>query len=436
MRLLAPLGVTVLLALAACSSGGGGAGNAGGGAPGGGGGGGGGAGGPPGAGARAGGRGPTGPAEVSYVVLSPQSAALKVELPGRTVAVRVAQVRPQVTGIVQQRLFTEGSTVRAGQPLYQLDPGVYRATRDSAAAALAKSKATLRTVQLRAERYTKLAASGVISQQDRDDITAQLGQAEADVGTTTAALQAADINLAYTRIVAPISGRIATSDVTEGALVTANQAAALTSIQQLDPMYVDFTQSADEVLRLQKRFDSGELKRAANNRAQVHIVLGDGSPYPQPGALEVTGVSVSQDTGAITLRAVVPNSAGRLLPGMFVRVTLDQATTDKAILAPQRAVMRDANGEPYVFVLAEGDKAARRPIRVASESGNDWIVTAGLSAGDKLIVDGIQRVRDGETVRVAAGGNSSGGPDARGAGGPARGATGMSGTGGAAGTAR
>lgn len=402
MRPLAVLGVCALAALAACSGGtsgsatapGGGAGGAGpGGGPG--------AGAGPGAGgARGGARGAGGPAEVGFIVLAPQRAALTAELPGRTVAVRVAQVRPQVTGIIQKRLFTEGTQVRAGQPLYQLDPGTYRAARESAAAAVAKAEATLRTVQLRAERYTKLLAAGVISKQERDDVTANLGQAEADVGTARAALHTADINLAYTRIVAPISGRVEVSNVTEGALVTANQAAELTTVQQLDPIFVDLTQSADDLLRLRQQFNSGAMKRVSGNRAQVRIVLGDGTVYPEPGTLEFTGVSVSTGTGAVILRAVVPNKGGQLMPGLFVRAVLEQGVSDSALLAPQRSVLRDEDGEPIAYVVDAQNKVQRRSLVTGGTSGNNWLVTSGLASGDRLVVDGLQRIKDGDTVRA------------------------------------
>lgn len=389
MRPSVLIGVCVLFVLAACSGGTGDSGSAAG------------AGGPAGAGIAAGRGGARGPAEVSVVVMAPQRAAITAELPGRTVAVRVAQVRPQVSGIVQQRLFTEGAYVRAGQPLYQLDPGTYRAARDSAAANLGKTQAQLKTVQLRSERVTKLFAAGMISQQERDDSLASLAQSEADVGASKAALQSAEINLAYTRIVAPISGRIATSEVTEGALVTANQQTALTTIQQLDPIYVDLTQSSDELLRLRQQFDNGALTRIGANRVPVRIVLGDGSTYPLPGTLEFTGLTVSEGTGAITLRASVPNPETRLLPGMFVRARLEQGISDAALLVPQRSVQRDGNGQPYVFLVGGDNKIERRSIRTGGNVGNDWLVDSGLKAGDRVVVEGLQRVKDGDTVRVA-----------------------------------
>ena len=357
-----------------------------------------------GGGGRGGRGGPRGPAEVSVLVMAPQRAALTTELPGRTVSTRIAQVRPQVSGIVQKRLFTEGAYVKAGQPLYQLDPGSYRAARDSAAAALTKAEAQVRIAQLRADRYTKLAASGVISQQDRDDVMSNLATAEADVGTAKAALESAEINLAYTRIVAPISGRIDVSSVTEGALVTANQTAELTTVQQLDPIYVDLTQSADDLLRLRQQFVSGAVKRVSNDRAQVRILLSDGSVYPQPGTLEFTGVSVGTGTGAIVLRASVPNPNGQLLPGMFVRAALQQGVSEAALLAPQRGVQRDQNGAPYVFVVDAGGKVQQRVITTGGSVGDAWLVTSGLAAGDRVVVEGLQRIKDGDTVKVMSSG--------------------------------
>jgi len=353
-----------------------------------------------GGGGRGGRGGSHGPAEVSVLVMTPQRAALTTELPGRTVSTRIAQVRPQVSGIVQKRLFTEGAYVKAGQPLYQLEPGSYRAARDSAAAALNKAEAQLRIAQLRADRYTKLAASGVISQQDRDDVMSNLATAEADVGTAKAALQTAEINLAYTHIVAPISGRIDVSSVTEGALVTANQTAELTTVQQLDPIYVDLTQSADDLLRLRQQFVSGAVKRVSNDRAQVRILLSDGSVYPQPGTLEFTGVSVGTGTGAIVLRASVPNPNGQLLPGMFVRAALQQGVSEAALLAPQRSVQRDQNGAPYAFVVDAAGKVQQRAITTGGSVGDNWLVTSGLAAGDRVVVEGLQRIKDGDTVKV------------------------------------
>jgi membrane fusion protein (multidrug efflux system) len=332
--------------------------------------------------------------------MQPQRAAVSVELPGRTVAFRIAQVRPQISGIIQKRLFNEGANVAAGQALYQIEPGTYRATHDSASAAVAKAEANALTVKLRYERYLKLAESGVVSQQDRDDVTANLRQSEADLANARASLQAATINLNYTRIVAPISGRIATSEYTEGALVTTNQTAPLTTVTQLNPMYVDLTQSSNDLLRLRAQFASGALMRDKNNQARVKIVLGDGSTYPQAGVLEFTGVTVSETTGAITLRAVVPNPDGILLPGMYVRALLEQGVDDKALLAPQRAVSRTVAGDATALVAAADGKIEQRTLTLGSPVGDSWQVVSGLSAGDRLVVDGLQKVKVGDTAKI------------------------------------
>ena len=339
------------------------------------------------------------PAEVGIVVLAPQRAELNVELSGRTVAYRIAQVRPQITGIIQKRLFTEGANVTAGQPLYQIEPGTYRAARDSAQAAVAKAEANHQTARLRYQRIDKLAGSGLASQQDRDDVTANLQQSEADLEIARAALESAQINLAYTHIVAPIAGRIATSAYTEGALVTANQAAALTTVQQLDPIYVDVSQSSADVLRLQRQIAAGAIKRAASGATRVQILLEDGSLYPLEGTLEFTGVTVSESTGAITLRAVVPNPKGQLLPGTYVRAVVQQAVDEQAILAPQSVVSRDENGEPVALVVDPDNRVEQRVLKTNGVVGDKWLITEGLAAGDRLIVDGRQKVKAGDVVR-------------------------------------
>jgi len=341
------------------------------------------------------------PTEVGVLIMQPQRAELTTELPGRTVAFRIAQVRPQITGIIQKRLFTEGSYVKAGQPLYQIDAGTYRAAHDSARAAVSKAEANALTAKLRYDRYLKLAESGVVSQQDRDDVTANLRQAEADLATAKASLANASINLAYTRIEAPISGRIATSEYTEGALVTANQTNPLTTVQQLNPIYVDLTQSSADVLRFRQQLEGGSIKRSGANQAKVRLRLEDGSLYAHEGTLEFTGVTVSETTGAITLRAVVPNPAGELLPGMYVRAVVEQGVDEDAILAPQNSVTRDENGEPVALVVTADNKVERRALRTANAIGNFWRITEGLKAGDRLITEGGQKVKPGDVVRPA-----------------------------------
>ncbi len=337
--------------------------------------------------------------EVGIIVVQPQRASISTLLPGRTVAYRIAQVRPQVSGIIKQRLYTEGALVASGQPLYQLDPAPYQAAADSARAALAKADANALTTRQKYERYQKLALSGDVSQQDRDDVTANLRQAEADQATAHAAVETAQINLGYTRIVAPIAGRTATSTYTEGALVTANQDNALTTVQQYDPMYVDLAQPAADVLRLRQQFSAGRLKRTDERGARVQLLLEDGSLYPREGRLEFTGVTVSESTGAITLRAVFPNPEGTLLPGMFVRAELDQATDDSALLLPQQAVNRDPRGGAFALLVGAGDRVEQRDLNVEAAGANLWRVSTGLSRGDRVIVQGQQKAHVGAAVR-------------------------------------
>jgi len=308
-----------------------------------------------------------------------------------------------VSGIIQRRLFTEGALVAAGQPLYQLDPAPYQAASDSAQAQVASADANELAVRLKHDRYLKLASAGDVSQQDRDDITASLRQAEAQQAVARAALETARINLGYTRIVAPISGRIATSAFTEGALVTANQDAPLTTVQQYAPMYVDLTQSAAEVLRLRRQLAAGSLARTsanAANGANVRLQLEDGSIYAETGRLEFTGVTESESTGAITLRAVFPNADGALLPGMYVRALLAEGVAHSALLVPQQAVSRNARGDATVLVVDRGNHVELRDVQLEAAAGNQWRVLAGLAAGERIIVQGQQKVRPGDAVRA------------------------------------
>jgi membrane fusion protein, multidrug efflux system len=325
--------------------------------------------------------------EVGIVVVQPQRVTITTQLPGRTVAYRIAQVRPQVSGIIKQRLFAEGAEVKAGQPLYQLDPAPYQAAYDSAQAAVSKAEANLLTVRLKYERYQKLAATGDVSQQDRDDVTASLSQAQADQKTALSALETARINLAYTRIVAPIEGRTATSVYTEGALVTANQDSPLTTVQQYSPMYVDMTQPAAEVMRLRSQLASGRLKNADTHSASVRLLMDDGTFYSLEGRLEFTGVTVSESTGAITLRAVFPNPDGVLLPGMYVRAQLAEAIDERALMLPQQAVSRDQRGEATTLVVGPDNKVQLRALTV-EPAADKWRVIAGLQPGERVIVQG------------------------------------------------
>jgi len=339
--------------------------------------------------------------EVGFLVMAPQRLTLGTQLPGRTVAFRIAQVRPQVSGIIKQRLYTEGANVTAGQALYALDAAPFKAAYDSAQAAVAKADANELTVRLRFERYQKLAASGDVSQQDRDDVTANLSQAQADQATARAALETARINLGYTRIVAPIAGRTGTSAFTEGALVTANQDSPLTTVQQYDPMYVDLSQSVTELLKVRAEFAAGRLRRADDHSAAVRLQLDDGSEYAHDGRLEFTGVSVSESTGAVTLRAIFPNPEGRLLPGMYVRAQVSQGVDDTALVVPQQAVARDARGEATALVVGADDKVELRTLKVSEAGNNQWRVDTGLKNGDRVIVQGLLNLRPGTKVKAS-----------------------------------
>ncbi|NVN93229.1 MAG: efflux RND transporter periplasmic adaptor subunit [Desulfuromonadales bacterium] len=355
---------------------------------------------------------PPPPPEVGVVVIQPRRVELTTELPGRTAAYLTAEVRPQVTGIVQNRLFTEGSDVKAGQALYQIDPATYRAAHASARAALSRAEAVLVSIRLKAERYKELVKINAVSQQDYDDAHAALKQAEADVEAAKAALESARINLAYTRVTAPISGRIGRSTVTSGALVTANQTAALSTIQHLGSMYVDVTQSSAELLKLKQNLASGLLKQGGANQARVKLLLEDGSAYPLPGSLKFSEVTVDQSTGSITLRALFPNPKQTLLPGMFVRAILEEGVSENAILIPQRGVTRNPKGEAVVMVVGAEEKAEQRPIKVSRTVGDNWLVSEGMKAGDRVIVEGLQRARQGTVVKAVPFGSKPAAPPA------------------------
>lgn len=354
-----------------------------------------------GCGKKQGGMPPAGPPEVGVITVQPQRVALTTELSGRTAPYMIAEVRPQVGGIIKKRLFTEGSDVHAGQVLYQIDPASYEAAFASAKATQARAEATLVSVRLKAERYRDLVKIKAVSQQDNDDAQATLKQAEADVASAKAAVETARINLAYTKITAPISGRIGRSTVTEGALVTASQAAALATIQQLSTMYVDVTQSSAELLRLKQNLASGIVKKDSAGQARVKLVLEDGSPYPLSGTLKFSEVTVDQSTGSITLRAVFPNPKQILLPGMFVRAVVEEGVNDQALLVPQRGVTRNQKGEAMVMVVGAEEKAEPRVIQVVRTVGENWLVSDGLKAGDRVILEGLQRARPGTTVKAA-----------------------------------
>lgn len=336
---------------------------------------------------------------VGIVVATAEPVQLTTELPGRTAAYMVAELRPQVTGIVQKRLFTEGSTVKAGQTLYQIDPATYRATFESAKASLARAEANVYSARLKAQRYADLVKVEAVSKQANDDAIAALKQAEADVASARAAVEKARIDVGFTAVTSPIAGRIGRSSVTAGALVTANQADALATVQQLDPIYVDLTQSSAELLRLKRDLAEGKLQRVAGKAVPVRLVLEDGSEYASEGRLEFSEVSVDSDTGSVTLRAVFPNPSGALLPGMYVRAQLTQGEVANGILVPHAAVSRDPRGTALVMVVGAEDKVESRPVTAAISRGDKWLITDGLAAGDKVIVNGLQKIRPGATVK-------------------------------------
>jgi membrane fusion protein (multidrug efflux system) len=340
------------------------------------------------------------PQEVGILEIQAQPVTLTMELPGRTSALQVSEVRPQVGGIIQKRLFAEGSEVKAGQPLYQIDPATYQATFNSARASLDRAEATLVSTRNKASRYEELVTIKAVSQQDYDDSQAALKQANADVSAAKASVETARINLNYTQVKSPIAGRIGRSSVTPGALVTANQAAALATVQQLDPVYVDVTQSSAELLQLKRNLASGQMKANGANQADVKLILEDGSRYPQTGKLQFSDVTVDQNTGTITLRAVFPNPAGDLLPGMYVRAVLEEGQAENAILVPQMAVTRDTKGNPTALVIGADGKVELRVIQTRRAVGDKWLVSEGLNAGDKLIVDGLQKIAPGMPVKA------------------------------------
>jgi membrane fusion protein, multidrug efflux system len=343
---------------------------------------------------------PSPPPEVGVVVVQPQLVALTTELSGRTAPCQVAEVRPQVNGIILKRVFTEGSDVKAGEVLYRIDPVTYQAAFASAKAAEARAEANLGTLRLKEERYGDLVKIKAVSQQDYDDAHAALKQAEADVAFARAAVESARINLAYTRVKAPISGRIGRSTVTNGALVTASQTAALATIQYLGSMYVDVTQSTAELLTLKRNLAKGVMKKGNSAQAPVKLLLEDGSPYPLTGMLKFSEVTVDQSTGSVTLRAVFPNPKQTLLPGMFVRAVVEEGVNGNAILIPQRGVTRNPKGDAMVMVVGAGEKVEPRPIKVVRTVGDSWLVSEGLKAGDRVILEGIQRARPGTVVKA------------------------------------
>ena len=338
---------------------------------------------------------------VGVVVLQSQSQALQSTLPGRTRAFQIAEVRPQVSGIIQKQLFTEGAVVRQGQALYQIDPALLQANLSSAQAALAKAQATLQRQQLQAERSAALVKIAAISTQQDEDTQAAASIAQAELQAARANAETARINLRYARIEAPIAGRISLSNVTAGALVTANQANALTEIVQTDPMYVDFTQSTAELLQLQRDWAAGRYEKIGADSMAIEIQLEDGSAYPHPGKLQFSGLIANPGMGTVTLRAVVPNPQGQLLPGMYVQARLPTGIAANALLIPQQAVTRDATGRATVLVIEDqgGTKiAVKRPVVLGQAVGTAWLAESGVQEGDQVVIEGFQRFKPGEAV--------------------------------------
>jgi membrane fusion protein (multidrug efflux system) len=338
--------------------------------------------------------------EVAAVTVQPQSVVLTTELPGRTSAYLVAEIRPQVNGLIRKRLFTEGADVRAGEVLYQIDPAPFQAALHTAQAALNRSQASLPSIRSRVERYKDLLVERAVSQQDYDDAASALNQAEADIEYWKATVETARINLGYTRVTAPISGRIGRSSVTDGALVTAYQPVALATIQQLDPIYVDVPQSTSELLRLQRRWEDGRLSRDGTNQEKVQLLLDDGTAYPQEGTLQFRDVTVDPTTGSFILRIVFANPQGVLLPGMFVRAVVTEGVRAQGILVPQQAVSRDLKGNPVTLLVGPGEKIQQRMLTLDRAIGNQWLVSSGLAPGDRVLVEGMQKVRPGTPVKV------------------------------------
>ncbi|MBP7866626.1 MAG: efflux RND transporter periplasmic adaptor subunit [Acidobacteria bacterium] len=357
---------------------------------------------------------PPGPPEVAVVTVRTGPVVLTTELPGRTSAYLVAEIRPQVNGIILKRHFTEGANVREGDLLYQIDPTPYQAALDQAQAALVTAEADLKVAEAnlpalrsRAERLKGLAVIRAVGQQDADDADAALRQAlaalearKAAAGVARAAVENARINLSYTPIKAPISGRIGKSDITVGALVNAYQPVPLAVIQQLNPIYVDVTQASTELLRLRRKLESGQLKQDGKSRRTVKLLLEDGSPYTEEGTLQFRDVTVDPTTGSVTLRMAFPNPKQVLLPGMYVRAVVEEGTSEEAILVPQQGVTRDPKGKPVAWVVGADDKIEQRELVLDRAMGDQWLVTRGLAAGDRLMVEGFQKAKVGAKVKV------------------------------------
>jgi membrane fusion protein (multidrug efflux system) len=337
------------------------------------------------------------PAEVGIVTVEPQPVTLTTELPGRTSPYRIAEVRPQVNGVLLKRLFVEGADVREGQQLYQIDPAPYQASLDSAKAQLAKANAELASAKALSDRYQLLASSNAVSKQDTDNAEASTLQAQADVASANAAIETAQINLTYTKVLSPISGRTGRS-LTEGALVTANQTTSLVTVQQLNPIYVDIPQSTALLLRLRRELSSGQIKASGEQTAAVTLILEDGSQYEETGQLQFSEATVDQATGSVIIRAVFPNPETLLLPGMFVTARLQEGVAQNGILVPQQGVTHDPKGNATVLLVTSDDKVEMRPITTDRAVGDKWLVSDGLQPGDRVIVEGVQKAMPGATV--------------------------------------
>ncbi|MGA7143670.1 MAG: efflux RND transporter periplasmic adaptor subunit [Desulfobacterales bacterium] len=338
--------------------------------------------------------------EVAVVTIESRPIELTTELPGRTDAYLVSEIRPQVNGIIQKRMFKEGSDVNAGDLLYQIDSAPFQVAYNSAKASLGKAQANLPSIRSRAQRYKDCLVDNAVSRQDYDDAAAAVQQAEAEIQYWKTAVEAARINLSYTRVTAPISGRIGRSSVTDGALVTAYQPTALATIQQLDPIYVDVSQSSAELLRLRRNLETGQLTADKGNEKKVRILLGDATSYSLEGTLQFRDVTVDPSTGSFTLRIVVPNPGHLLLPGMFVRAVVKEGIAEKAILVPQQGVSRTPKGEPVALIVDDTAKVRQRMLTLDRAVGDQWLVSSGLSAGERVIVEGGQKVRPGTSVKA------------------------------------
>lgn len=335
---------------------------------------------------------------VTVVTLKGEPVTLTRELPGRTTPYLVAEIRPQISGIVQRRLFTEGGQVEAGQVLYQIDDASYQAANNSAKAALTRAETALDLARVNARRTAGLAKVDAVSQQDNENAIAALRQAEADVGVARATLTGSEVTLGYTKITSPIRGRAGISSVTQGALVTANQTEVLTTVQQLDPIFVDITLSSRVPLDLREELASGKLERTGE--LPVSVILENGSPYPHPGKAALADLTVDPTTGSFRVRVVVPNPEGVLQPGMYVRVVAIDGVRQDALLVPQQGITRDPKGNATALVVGPGDKVELRQVQVSRTIGDKWLVDSGLAAGDRVVVEGLQRIRPGSTVRV------------------------------------